>query len=138
EPSLATRRECDVIGVPGTLILLFAAISVAAFVIGTGHSPATPELIRRFAKLLASLLFFLVVLQLVRTRPTLFTLVRGLMLAGAVAGGLAALLWALPHAVQLRLLNALGLFGYPTGDVLRFVPGENDTYSTQLRAIGTA
>jgi O-antigen ligase len=78
------------------------------------------------------------VVQLVRTRPTLFAVVRALMLAGAVAGAVGAVLWALPTATQQRLLNALGLFGYPTGDVLRFVPGDNDTYTTQLRAIGTA
>lgn len=137
-PGLALRRDGVVLGIPGTLLLLFATVSVAAYVVGTGHSPGTPELLRRFAKLLASLLFFLVVRQLVRTPPPLFGIVRGLMLAGAFAGGVGAVLWALPHALQLRLLNALGLFGYPTGDVLRFVPGENDTYSTQLRAIGTA
>ena len=30
------------------------------------------------------------------------------------------------------------MIGYPTADVLRYVPGPNDTYTDQLRAIGTS
>ena len=39
---------------------------------------------------------------------------------------------------QLTLLTRLTLIGYPADDVLRYVPGPNDTYTTQLRAIGTS
>jgi hypothetical protein len=38
----------------------------------------------------------------------------------------------------LNLLSGLAPLGYPTTDVLRYVPGPNDTYTTQLRAIGTS
>jgi O-antigen ligase len=60
-------------------------------------------------------------------------------MAGSLAGALAAGLWLLPATRQLDLLNRLGSLGYPTGaSVLRYEPGANDTYTDQLRAIGTA
>jgi O-antigen ligase len=37
-----------------------------------------------------------------------------------------------------RLLLGLAALGYPTSNVLRFVPGPNETYTSQLRAIGTS
>jgi O-antigen ligase len=39
---------------------------------------------------------------------------------------------------QLGLLTRLQVIGYPTTDVLRYVPGPNETYTEQLRAIGTS
>jgi hypothetical protein len=39
---------------------------------------------------------------------------------------------------QLALLSSLRVIGYPTTDVLRYVPGPNNTYTDQLRAIGTS
>jgi hypothetical protein len=60
------------------------------------------------------------------------------MLAGAVQGGIGAALMALPPLSQLSLLTRLQVIGYPTADVLRYVPGPNNTYTTQLRAIGTS
>jgi O-antigen ligase len=36
------------------------------------------------------------------------------------------------------LLSRLQVIGYPTADVLRYVPGPNDTYTDRLRAIGTS
>jgi O-antigen ligase len=45
---------------------------------------------------------------------------------------------ALSPINQLTILSALQAIGYPTSDVLRYVPGPNDTYTDQLRAIGTS
>jgi hypothetical protein len=45
---------------------------------------------------------------------------------------------ALSPITQLNLLSRLQVIGYPTSDILRYVPGPNDTYTTQLRAIGTS
>jgi hypothetical protein len=45
---------------------------------------------------------------------------------------------ALSPLAQLTFLTRLQVIGYPTDSVLRYVPGPNDTYTTQLRAIGTS
>jgi O-antigen ligase len=68
----------------------------------------------------------------------LHRLVCALMIGGAVQGAMGAALRVLPPITQLNLLSSLGVIGYPVSDVLRYVPGPNDTYTTQLRAIGTS
>jgi len=126
------------IGVPGAALVAFVLVAVAAFVAAGATSPVPPELIRRVGKLLASLLFFLVAGALLTTDRRLFSLTRGLMYAGAVQGAIGAGLMALSPLSQLTLLSRLQAIGYPTTDVLRYVPGPNDTYTDQLRAIGTS
>ncbi len=123
---------------PGLWLGGFMAIAVVAFLVGAGTLAAPAEQMRRFGKLLASLLVFVVALNLVRTRAPLHALVRALMLAGALAGAVGAVLWRLPPSTQLTLLSSLRVVGYPTSDVLRYVPGPNETYTSQLRATGTA
>ncbi len=135
---LARHTGRLVVGAPGTLLLTFVAVAITAFLLGTGSAAVTPDLVRRFAKLLASLVLFLVAANLLADRRTLFRVAAALMAAGALAGAVATALWLLPSADQLRLLTSLRVVGYPTSDVLRYVPGANDTYTTQLRAIGTA
>lgn len=135
-PRLLVRRDRLWLSSAGSWLLLFIGIAVAAFLVGS--SSAGADVTRRFAKLLASLLFFALALNLLRTRMHLEWLVRALMVAGAVAGGTGVVLWLLPPSTQLRLLSALAPFGYPTDNVLRYVPGPNETYTTQLRATGTA
>src|SRR5207248_8398552 len=44
----------------------------------------------------------------------------------------------LSPTTQLTLLSRLDVVGYPITDVLRYVPGPNNTYTSQLRAIGTS
>jgi polysaccharide biosynthesis protein PslJ len=137
-PALAQEPDRLLIGAVGTALVAFVCVSIAALVVGSGSTPLTPESVRRFAKLIASLLLFLVAANLMSTRQRLFRVVAALMGAGAVAGGLAAVIWVLPPPIQLDLLTRLAPIGYPTADVLRYVPGANDTYTTQLRAVGTA
>lgn len=137
--ALARQRGGLAFGATGGWVLGFATVAVAAYVVGTGSVPVPAEGSRRFAKLLASLLFFVVALNLlVPSRTVLFTVARGLMLTGAVAGGLASLLWLLPHPTQLALLLRLVPWGYPSGNVLRYEPAPGGTYTDQLRAVGTA
>src|ERR1700694_1040652 len=45
---------------------------------------------------------------------------------------------SLSPLTQLSLLTRLQVIGYPTADVLRYVPGPNNTYTDHLRAIGTS
>src|SRR6266702_3900866 len=60
------------------------------------------------------------------------------MSAGAIQGAIGAGLMAVSPLTQLTLLTRLQAIGYPTADVLRYVPGPNNTYTDQLRAIGTS
>jgi hypothetical protein len=123
---------------PGLAVLTFVLVACMAFAAGTAVTSITPELIRRFGKLLASVLFFFIARALLSTPRRLEGLTRGLILAGAIQGGIGAALMALSPLAQLTLLTRLQSIGYPTGDVLRYVPGPNDTYTDQLRAIGTS
>jgi O-antigen ligase len=126
------------LGATGAALIGFALVCVAAFVAGAGTSPVTPELIRRTGKLLASVLFFVIAGSVLTTPDRLAGVTRGLIFAGAIQGGLGAALMALSPLTQLSLLSALRVVGYPAVDVLRYVPGANDTYTNQLRAIGTS
>src|SRR5262249_53497618 len=60
------------------------------------------------------------------------------MLVGAIQGLIGTALSGLAPLTQLGLLTRLQVIGYPTADVLRYVPGANNTYTSQLRAIGTS
>jgi hypothetical protein len=114
-------------------------VACAAFVAGGASGALPPELIRRFGKLLASLLFFIVARALLQGRTDrVERLVRWLIYAGAVQGAIGAVLMALSPLTQMTLLTRLQAIGYPTDSVLRYVPGANDTYTDQLRAIGTS
>ena len=127
-----------IFGAPGLALVGFVVIAVAAFVAGSVSSGATPEVIRRFGKLLASVLFFLIARSLLTTTDRVATLLRWLILAGAIQGAIGAALMALSPLNQLTVLTRLSAIGYPASDVLRYVPGPNDTYSDEIRAIGTS
>ena len=123
---------------PAVGLIGFVLIALAALVAGSGQSALTPELIRRTGKLMASLLFFLIARSLLTSPGHLQRLARWLMVAGAVQGAIGAVLMAVSPSTQQTLLTRLQVIGYPTTDVLRYVPGPNNTYTTQLRAIGTS
>jgi len=62
----------------------FVVVAIAAFVVGGTSSSIPPEQIRRFGKLLASVLFFVVATALLTTPDRLTSLTRWLIVAGAV------------------------------------------------------
>jgi O-antigen ligase len=126
------------LGTTGVAVLVFVAVVGVAFLGGTASAAVPPELIRRVAKLAASLLFFIVVRALLSEGDRVPQLLRWLMVAGAAQGAIGAVLMLLPPIQQLNLLSSLRVIGYPTSDVLRYVPGPNNTYTDQLRAIGTS
>jgi polysaccharide biosynthesis protein PslJ len=123
---------------PAVALIAFVLVAMAAFVAGGSVSPITPELVRRTGKLLVSVLFFIVARSVLATPERLAAIARGLMIGAAVQGAIGAALMALAPLTQLSLLRRLSVIGYPSSDVLRYVPGANDTYTNQLRAIGTS
>jgi O-antigen ligase len=123
---------------PSIALVTFALVCAVAFAVGASVSPITPELIRRSGKLLASVLFFVIAGSILTSTDRLASVTGGLIVAGAIQGGIGTLLSRLSPLTQLTLLTNLQVVGYPTSDVLRYVPGANDTYTNQLRAIGTS
>jgi polysaccharide biosynthesis protein PslJ len=124
---------------PATILVAFVVVACAAFVAAAITTAVPPELIRRVGKLLVSVLFFVIARSLLSNDLERVTqLTRWLMLAGAVQGAIGLFLSRLPPPEQLTLLARLQVVGYPTTEVLRYVPGPNNSYTTQLRAIGTS
>lgn len=123
---------------PAVALIAFVAVAVIALIAGGSVIPLTPELVRRAAKLLVSVLFFLVARAVLTTPGQLADLTRWLIYAGAIQGTIGVVLSRLSPLTQLNLLTRLQVIGYPMTDVLRYVAGPNNTYTTQLRAIGTS
>lgn len=134
----AERRERIELPPAAVAVLIFCALAVTSFVLSASYA-MTAELTRRFLKLLAGMLFFVVALNLVRDRAALESHVRAFMLCGAVAAAVGLTLFLLPPWRQVELLSALEPIGYPSGwGLLRYLPGPNDTYTEIVRAIGTS
>ena len=133
---IVTGRQRRLVTAPVALpLLLFMLVAVFAFIFGLANGPLTPTLLRKFAELLLSLGFVLVVIDYCRTWPLLERLVRFLMLMGTAAAALAIGLWLLPDDTANTALNALARVGYPGGWVIRYIE-ENPALAE--RAIGTS
>ncbi len=116
-------------------IALFLALAVFSFAAGRGNGPLTSNLVRQFAELLLNIALTFIVVDYVDSRAALARLARVIILGGTAAAVLGIGLYFLPDTVANRALSALGVFGYPTGDVLRYV---EDNPENALRAISTS
>jgi O-antigen ligase len=116
------------------LIVAYAVFLIFSFVAGLGHAPPDTKTIRRFAEMILSVGFAIVLVDVIRDRATLRRLILALCIVGAVQAVLGIGLYLLNDATAERLLNMLGRFGYPQGGVIRYV---NDNPDMAERAIGT-
>lgn len=133
---IVTGRQRDIVTAPVFLPLaLFIIVAVFAFIFGLNNGPLTSTLLRKFAELLLSLGFVIVVIDYCRTWSRLERLVKFLLLMGAAAAIVAIGLWLLPDDTANNALNALTRLGYPGGWVIRYIE-ENPELSE--RAIGTS
>jgi hypothetical protein len=123
---------------PGSAMVALVAVAIASMLVGSQSTAVSPEGFRRFGKFAVSLLFFLIAGALLTSKTRLTVIARCLMVAGALQGAIGTGLMALSPLSQLTLLSRLQAIGYPGTDILRYVPGPNDTYTDQLRAIGTS
>ncbi len=134
--SIVTGQQRTIITSPITLpLLVFLLITLFAFIFGLGNGPLTPGLLRKFAELLLSIFFVIVIIDYCRTWRRLERLIKVLLLGGMGASLLAIGLWLLPEESANTLLNMLVRIGYPGGWVIRYIE-ENPALSE--RAIGTA
>lgn len=133
---IVTGQQRTIITAPVALpLLLFIIVAVFAFIFGLANGPLTPTLLRKFAELLLSLGFVLVIVDFCADWRRLERLVKVLLLAGVAAALVAIVLWLLPEDTTNTLLNTLTRLGYPGGWVVRYIE-ENPELAE--RAIGTS
>ena len=133
---LAQRRQGSLVVSPvGWPLLLFIGLGLTSFVLGLAHAWPSATSLRRFADIVLSLGFFYLVLNLLAETPTLMRTYRLLLLMGGAAALIGIALYVLPRGLAERLLERLGLFGYPTAGVLRYI---EDDPAQAMRAIGTS
>ncbi len=106
----------------GGPVLAFLLLAVAAFVLGLGHAPLTPYVVRHFAEIILSVLLFFLVVNTVREVDRLERLVRLLILFAFVEALIGVILYAIPDELAMQALSALRVVGYPAGPgVLRYI-----------------
>jgi polysaccharide biosynthesis protein PslJ len=113
-------------------LLLYLAVCLTAFVLGTAYQLTVSDA-RLFAKFLTSVVFFFAVVHSVRELTLLRLLMTALVAGGAAASAIAIGLYYLPAATATRLLASLSRFGYPPMDILQYDAGTH-----VLKAIGTS
>ncbi|MEM7336955.1 MAG: O-antigen ligase family protein [Chloroflexota bacterium] len=116
-------------------LILFILIAIFSFIFGIPNGPLTPTLLRKFAELLLSLGFVVVIIDYCHNWERLERVTKVLLLAGAAASFIGIVFWILPDELTNQLLNILTRIGYPGGWVIRYI--EEDP-SRAERAIGTS
>lgn len=117
------------------LIAGFMVLSIFSFVAGLRHAGITSTSARRFAEMLMSISFSLVLVDILRTPQQIRWLARVLILAGTAAAVIGIVLWLLPDNMVEQVLVRLSVFGYPDGGVIQYIE-QNPELSE--RAIGTS
>lgn len=119
---MTTGRRRFVTTSLGGPVLLFLLLALVAFVLGLGHAPLTSYIIRHFAEILLSVLFFFLIVNTVQEPGRLERIVRALILFVFLEALVGVVLYALPDEWTMRALSALRPFGYPSGPgVLRYI-----------------
>lgn len=122
----------------GRLLVAYVAVAIAALLVGMAYAPVGGPALRSFLKYVVAILVFVPVVNVVRERGHIRALVRALILGGALAALVGLAIHAQPTTRIVDLLSSLSVVGYPSGpEVLRYLPGPNNTYSNVLRATGT-
>lgn len=134
--TIVTGQKRTITLSPLTLpLVLFIIVAVFAFIFGLANGPLTPALLRKFAELIMSIGFVLIVVDYCADWSRLERLVKVILLAGLAAALIGIVLWLLPDETANTLLNTLQRLGYPGGWVIRYIE-ENPALSE--RAIATS
>jgi len=134
---LATRKQLEFVTSPPTVaVLIFLLLAIVSFIVGLTHGRLTANLLRHFFEILLSVSVFVLVINTVRTKTQLKTLVVALMLAGFASALIGVVLYLLPEELTVRLLSILRVVRYPSGSsVLRYI---EDNPELSLRATSTS
>lgn len=102
-------------------VILFAMLAVFSFVAGLRYAGPTSTVMRRFAELILSMGFALILVDLLQTPAKVKRFVGVILLGGGVAALLGVLLWLMPDGLAASLLGRLAVVGYPNADIIRYV-----------------
>jgi O-antigen ligase len=116
-------------------IVFFLALMIFSFVAGMPNGPLTNNLIRQFAEMVLSIVFALVLVDVLATREKLERMVRLVLVGGTATALIGITLYLLPDATAERALSALRVFGYPAGGVIRYI---EDNPENAERAVATS
>jgi O-antigen ligase len=130
-----THRRSNFRLVPAhALTLIFILFIVFSFVAGLVNAGITTTVLRKFAELILSIVFSIILVDVARDINILRRITLVLIVIGTVQAVVGLFLIVINDVTAERLLNALGRFGYPAGGVIRYI---NDDPSLAERAIGT-
>jgi O-antigen ligase len=118
-----------------SFIIVFMVLSLFSFVAGLRHAGITSTSARRFAELLLSMGFSLILVDVLRTPKQIRWLARVLILAGTAAAIIGIVMWMLPDSLAEQILVRLSVFGYPSSGIIQYIE-QNPELSE--RAIGTS
>nr|MBN1230098.1 O-antigen ligase family protein [Anaerolineae bacterium] len=102
-------------------IILFMLLSIFSFVAGLRYAGLTSTVIRRFAELLLSISFTLLLVDILKTPRDLRQFSMVILIAGLLVALLAIGLWILPDDLAASLLQRLSIIGYPDSGVIRYI-----------------
>jgi O-antigen ligase len=116
-------------------LILFIILTIFSFVAGLRYAGLTSTVLRRFAELILTMVYALILVDIVRTPQQLRRLIAVLIILGTGAALIGIVQWTLPDSLAERLLVRLSVIGYPDGGVIQYVEQNPDLAE---RAIGTS
>lgn len=116
-------------------IILFMLLAVFSFVAGLRYAGLTSNVARKFAEMLLSISFAMLLVDVLRTYQQLRRFALAVVLAGSAAAFLGIALWLLPDQLAESLLVRLSIVGYPAAGALQYIE-QNPELSE--RAISTS
>lgn len=119
------RRNLTVTPVHAILIL-FILLSVFSFVVGLRNAGITSTVARGFAEYVLSMLFALVLVDVLKEPEDLKRVVLILMVAGSVTALLGAIFWLMPDTLTESLLMRLSVIGYPENGIIQYIEQNPD------------
>jgi polysaccharide biosynthesis protein PslJ len=117
------------------LLILFIILSIFSFVAGLRYAGLTSTVIRKFAELVLSMAFALILVDILRTPEQIRRLTRLIMIAGTAAALVGIMLWVMPDQLAEIFLTRLAIIGYPDGGVIQYIEANPELSE---RAIGTS
>lgn len=116
-------------------VILFAMLAVFSFVAGLRYAGPTSTVMRRFAELILSMGFALILVDILSTEEKIRRFVGVLLIGGGLAALVGVVLWLMPDGFAASLLGRLAVVGYPNADIIRYIE-QNPELSE--RAISTS
>lgn len=121
------------VGWPEALVLLLLGVTVFAFLLGLGRNYTT-QTIHDYGRFVLAIAMFWLVRELIRVPADARRLVELLVLGSTVAAAIGLVLYAGGPGLTLRVLARLVPYGYPSGEIVRYIEGDP---LRAMRAIGT-